>query len=74
MPSPVMVEGGPLGGDPNVTVERSGDDWPAEAIFKSGPGSDERHLYRFKLVAVGAEGGLPVYEYVRTLEADEPGP
>jgi hypothetical protein len=36
-----------------------------------GPGSHERHLYRFKDVAL-TPSGVPVYEYVRTLDPDEP--
>lgn len=70
-----FAEGGPLGGRLNLTVERGerghSGGWPAEVVWTSGPGSEERHLYRFKLVSMGPSGGSPVYEFVRTLAADE---
>jgi hypothetical protein len=67
----VIAEGGPLSGDPNVTVEHTDRDWPADVVWRTGPGPEERHLYRFREMSVSSSGGRPVYEYVRTLAADE---
>jgi hypothetical protein len=72
-----LAEGGPLGGDPNLVVDslaESGEcgEWPCEQVWRTGPAADERHLYRFRTVAVSSSGGRPVYQYVRTLGDDEP--
>jgi hypothetical protein len=66
--------GGPLDGHLGLTVERKGRDWPSEVVWTTGPGPDERHLYRFITVSEGTEGGVPVYRFDRTLEPDEPDP
>ena len=67
-----FAEDGPLAGDQSLTVEEPrGTGWPSQVVWRTGPGSNERHLYRFKDVAL-MPSGVPVYEYVRTLGPDEP--
>jgi hypothetical protein len=60
-------------------------EWPCEQVWTAPPrrragkghllkatGPGERHLYRFKTVAVGPPtGGQPVYEHVRKLGEDD---
>jgi hypothetical protein len=71
---PAVAVDGPLAGDPNLTVEElEGGDWPPTRVWTTGPGADERHLYRFKDVAL-TPTGAPAYEFVRTLNPDEPEP
>jgi hypothetical protein len=67
-----LAEDGPLAGDQSLKVEEPrGAGWPSQALWRTGP--NERHLYRFKDVAL-APSGVPVYEFVRTLDPDEPDP
>jgi hypothetical protein len=68
-----IAESGPLAADPSLTVEKleGGSGWPPTWVWTTGPG--ERHLYRFKDVAL-TPSGVPNYEFVRTLEPDEPEP
>jgi hypothetical protein len=66
-----LAEDGPLAGDQSLTVEEPrGTGWPSQVVWRTGPGSNDRHLYRFKDVAL-TPSGVPVYEYVRTLDSDE---
>jgi hypothetical protein len=63
-----IAEGGPFQGSLNVKVEcPPGGDWPRQVVWTTGPGPDQRHLYRFKTVSVSLFGGVPVYEFVKTL-------
>jgi hypothetical protein len=65
---------GPLAGDQSLKVEEPGGiGWPSQVLWRTGPGPNERHLYRFKDVAL-TPSGVPVYEFVRTLDPDEPDP
>ena len=67
-----LAEDGPLAGDQSLKVEEPGAaGWPGLALWRTGPGPNERHLYRFKDVAL-TPSGVPVYEFVRTLGPDEP--
>jgi hypothetical protein len=68
-----FAEDGPLGGDPNLTVQEGDGKQQATVIWRTGPGPDERHLYRFKEMAL-TPTGVPVYEFVRTLRKDEADP
>jgi hypothetical protein len=67
-----LAEDGPLAGDQSLKVEEpGGTGWPGLALWRTGPNSNERHLYRFKDVAL-TPAGIPVYEFVRTLGPGEP--
>jgi hypothetical protein len=67
-----LAEDGPLAGDQSLEVEEPGSTgWPGLALWRTGPSLNERHLYRFKDVAL-TPSGVPVYEFVRTLGPDEP--
>jgi hypothetical protein len=67
----VWAEDGPAMGFDHAVDRGEGEDWPAEAVFTTGPGEDERHLYRFKIVATGPEGPKRIYSFVRTLAPGE---
>jgi hypothetical protein len=69
-----FAEDGPLAGDQSLKVEEpGGTGWPSQVLWRTGPGPYERHLYRFKDVAL-TPSGVPVYGFVRTLDPDEPDP
>jgi hypothetical protein len=69
-----LAEDGPLAGDRTLKVEEPrGTGWPSQVVWCTNPDSHERHVYRFKDVAL-RPSGVPVYEFVRTLDPEEPIP
>jgi len=70
-----LAHDGPMGADPNLTVQDHDDlgRWPSPVVWRTAP--DERHVYKLMGVALrGRLGGAPLYEYVRTLDTDDPEP
>lgn len=67
-----LAEDGPAAEDQTLTVEVfEGGGWPRQVVWTTGrPEPDQRHLYRFKDMAL-TPAGFPNYEFVRTLDTDE---
>jgi hypothetical protein len=67
-----LAEDGPVGGWHGLWVEKYDDEpWP-DRVWTTGPAPDERHVYRWKTMAL-TPTGVPLYSYVRTLGADDAG-
>ena len=70
-PFEAFADDGPLAGDVNLTIKEVDGEWPDTVVWTDGPGPEHRHEYRLKDRSLGPQGAIPVYGYVRTLDADE---
>lgn len=70
-----ITEGGPLGGDVNLRVDKIDGHWARTWTFRTGPGPEDRHVYKFVGVSGSrVTGGAPVYRFDRTLGPDDAEP
>ena len=72
-----LAEGGPLHGDPNLTVDDHDSEgrWPSPIVWRTGARKDGRHIYVLSHIAnAGDVGFLPTYRFERTLGPSEQNP